>query len=152
MLKFPSKLYLLLQKADEGHGLSSPVGQTGSMSLSDIISWLPCGKAFKVHDMDAFTQLILPHEFGSMTSFRSFRRQLNLYGIKKQLKSHTLRRDLQNEDSEDASLVDTASLGDSSRSTLSQKERLGKLMATCTVVGDFVGREGPHAGSSTQYP
>ena len=125
MLKFPSKLYRLLQRAETSESGSS-TGDTADFKLSDIISWLPCGKAFKIHDPEAFSQLVLPGEFGGMNSFRSFRRQLNLYGIKKQLQSHTLRRADPRNDSGDSS-SDASSFGDSSRSTLSQKERLGKF-------------------------
>lgn len=40
-----------------------------------IISWLPDGKAFKIHDPEAFTQVILKRYF-RQTMFKSFTRQL----------------------------------------------------------------------------
>jgi hypothetical protein len=67
-LGFPYRLYGLLEEAQK----------TG---FQDIISWLPCGTAFKVHDADAFEDYIIPSRF-DMTKYKSFQRQLNLYSIK----------------------------------------------------------------------
>jgi len=74
--KFPARLHRLLDHVSQDPRLSA------------IVSWLPGGKAFKIHDPKTFTEVILPLHFTGMSSFKSFRRQLNLYGIKKQLKSH----------------------------------------------------------------
>ena len=49
--------------------------------FEDVISWLPGGKAFKIHSRLAFETKVMPVYFPSMTSYKSFRRQLNLYGI-----------------------------------------------------------------------
>jgi hypothetical protein len=43
-----------------------------------IISWQN-ETLFKVHDVDAFSKLIMPRYFKSQTRYRSFQRQLNLY-------------------------------------------------------------------------
>ena len=63
---FPQKLYELLQRS----------------SHPEIISWLPDGKSFKIHKKDDFEQFILSEYFGGM-KFRSFQRQLHLYGFAK---------------------------------------------------------------------
>jgi len=49
--------------------------------LDDIVSWLPDGKSFKIHSQIGFEQSIMPLYFSGMSSYKSFRRQLNLYGI-----------------------------------------------------------------------
>lgn len=43
-----------------------------------IISWLPDGDGFKVHDKEAFVEETLPIYYG-MTKYKSFIRQLGLY-------------------------------------------------------------------------
>ena len=70
---FPTKLHFILEIVSK------------DPKLSDIVSWLPCGRAFKIHDPVAFANIVLPKYFVGMHSFRSFRRQLNIYGIKKLL-------------------------------------------------------------------
>jgi len=65
---FPHKMYDLLED----------VGRKG---LDDIVSWLPDGKSFKIHDQVRFEQSIMTMYFSGMSSYKSFRRQLNLYGI-----------------------------------------------------------------------
>ncbi len=62
IILFPMKLRRLLDDAvEEGN--------------EHIISWLPNGKAFKIHDSDAFTDVILKRYF-RQTRFKSFTRQL----------------------------------------------------------------------------
>lgn len=68
---FPTKLHCLLEKSSTNE------------QLSRIVSWLPGGLAFKIHDPEAFTESVLPMYFHGMNSLRSFLRQLNLYGIRK---------------------------------------------------------------------
>jgi HSF-type DNA-binding len=59
-VQFPWKLHELLSKAeDNGH--------------ESIISWLPGGKAFKVHNKMDFTTKILPTLFNA-TKYKSFQR------------------------------------------------------------------------------
>ena len=72
---FPTKLHCFLEMS------------SNDPKLSSIVSWLPCGTAFKIHDPVDFANFVLPKYFGGMHSVRSFHRQLNLYGIKKRLKS-----------------------------------------------------------------
>jgi len=65
---FPHKMYDLLEDVER-------------KGLSDIVSWLPDGKSFKIHSQSAFEETIMPRYFSGMSSYKSFRRQLNLYGI-----------------------------------------------------------------------
>jgi hypothetical protein len=65
---FPHKMYDLLEDVER-------------KGLDDIVSWLPGGKSFKIHSQIGFEQSIMPLYFSGMSSYKSFRRQLNLYGI-----------------------------------------------------------------------
>jgi hypothetical protein len=47
---------------------------------ASIVSWLPDGKAFKVHQTDDFVKKIVPLYF-KQRQFKSFQRQLHLYGF-----------------------------------------------------------------------
>lgn len=62
---FPIKLHLCLTEIKKA-------------GLEHIVSWMPHGRAFKVHDKDAFVKSVLPRFF-SQSSYESFQRQLNLY-------------------------------------------------------------------------
>jgi hypothetical protein len=65
---FPGKLHQLLQDAaKEGY--------------DDVISWLPDGKSFQVHDTIKFADQIMPRYFGS-SKYRSFQKNLNLWQFK----------------------------------------------------------------------
>ena len=68
-LQFPSKLFGLLKSVD-------------SLGLEHIVSWRPHGISFQVHDPDLFKALVLP-EFFKATKYRSFQRQLNVWGFKR---------------------------------------------------------------------
>jgi HSF-type DNA-binding len=76
--KFPLKLHDFLEYA------------TSDEKLSSIVSWLPDGRSFNVHDQVLFTKLVIPKYFGGMCHYRSFRRQLNLYGINKKIVQHSI--------------------------------------------------------------
>ena len=65
--KFPCKLYHMLDDVER-------------RGLTDIVSWDPDGMCFRVHDPNAFVEQILPQYF-KKSKFRSFQRQLNLYGF-----------------------------------------------------------------------
>ena len=67
-LPFPSKLHVLLERSE--------VCGTGG-----IVSWLPDGKSFKVHDTITFTDKIMCSYF-SQTKYNSFRRQCYIYGFR----------------------------------------------------------------------
>jgi hypothetical protein len=47
---------------------------------SKIVSWLPDGETFKVHDPQGFTKKIIPSWF-KHKCYKSFQRQLHLYGF-----------------------------------------------------------------------
>ena len=66
--KFPCRLHRMLDNAE-------------SEKFDHIVSWLKCGKAFAIHDKDEFMKRVIPLYFPRMTSYKSFRRQLSLYGI-----------------------------------------------------------------------
>lgn len=68
-MAFPSKLYAMLEDA-EGQGFTC------------VVSWQPGGRSFNVHDQQSFSNSIMQAYF-SQTKFKSFQRQLNIYGWKK---------------------------------------------------------------------
>lgn len=66
-VQFPWKLHILLEEAEmKGH--------------DKVVSWLPNGLGFKVHDKDAFAEEVMPHYFSS-NKFKTFQRNLNLWGF-----------------------------------------------------------------------
>ena len=65
--RFPFKLHQMLIQAEmEGN--------------ASIVSWLPNGKAFKVHNKPSFVENILPYVFKT-NKYKSFQRNLNLWGF-----------------------------------------------------------------------
>lgn len=66
--KFPTKLFKILELSD-------------ASGYSSIISWLPHGRAFKIHDQKLFKEHIMKKYF-FQTKFESFKRQLYVYGFK----------------------------------------------------------------------
>jgi len=80
-LRFPWKLHLLLERCEYEHQQKRIAAVTDNSPVLDMpISWLPCGKAFKVHDKERFVQEIMPSFFGTQ-SFKTFQRNLNLWGF-----------------------------------------------------------------------
>eukprot|EP00984_Skeletonema_dohrnii_P028380 scaffold18361_cov96-Skeletonema_dohrnii-CCMP3373.AAC.2 len=71
---FPSKLYEMLESVD-------------SLDFSHIVSWLPHGRSFQVKDRTQFMDLVVP-KFFKATKYRSFQRQLNLWGFSRIVKGH----------------------------------------------------------------
>mmetsp|Transcript_9906 Transcript_9906/g.28081 ORF Transcript_9906/g.28081 Transcript_9906/m.28081 type:complete len:557 (-) Transcript_9906:251-1921(-) len=67
---FPWRLHEVLEAADHD-------------GFSHIISWLPGDFAFKVHDARAFEAHVIPKYLASMTQYKSFLRQLNLYNFQR---------------------------------------------------------------------
>mmetsp|Transcript_18564 Transcript_18564/g.26401 ORF Transcript_18564/g.26401 Transcript_18564/m.26401 type:complete len:271 (+) Transcript_18564:61-873(+) len=70
--QFPTKLYEMLEIVD-------------SLGLSHTVSWLPHGRSFQVKDPDQFMDLVVP-QFFKATKYRSFQRQLNLWGFQRIVK------------------------------------------------------------------
>lgn len=66
-LRFPFQLHDMLQDAPK-------------KGFEDVISWLPSGKSFKIHDQTLFQSSILPAYF-SMRKYKSFQRQLHWYAF-----------------------------------------------------------------------
>mmetsp|Transcript_28957 Transcript_28957/g.53464 ORF Transcript_28957/g.53464 Transcript_28957/m.53464 type:complete len:261 (+) Transcript_28957:96-878(+) len=66
---FPSKLYEMLEYVEQ-------------MGLCDVISWLPHGRAFKIHNKDMFMSHVAKRFFKA-TKLRSIHRQMNLWGYKR---------------------------------------------------------------------
>jgi hypothetical protein len=52
--------------------------EAGIEGFSSIVSWLPDGNSFKVHDQKAFVSQIMPLYF-KQTQYKSFLRQLNIW-------------------------------------------------------------------------
>jgi hypothetical protein len=50
-----------------------------------ILSWLPGGRSFRIHDRAEFTAKILPKYYSNRLQIRSFMRQLNLYGFERNI-------------------------------------------------------------------
>jgi len=66
---FPIKLHKILERSDiDGY--------------SDVVSWLPHGRAFKIHNAKAFVSQVMPHYF-YISKITSFVRQLSIYGFRK---------------------------------------------------------------------
>lgn len=65
---FPFKLFVVLEHA------------TDSDDCNHVVSWIQDGRAFAIHDRDLFLKHIVPRFF-KQTKFRSFTRQLNLWGF-----------------------------------------------------------------------
>lgn len=65
---FPFKMYDLLEDAE-------------TYGFEDAVSWTCNGTAFKIHNRRSFEKQIMPRYFPNMNSYKSFRRQLNFYGI-----------------------------------------------------------------------
>jgi hypothetical protein len=66
-MHFPWKLHELLEETGKGH--------------STVVSWLPGGKAFKVHKKEYFCDQLMPAFFNS-SKYKTFQRSLNLWGFK----------------------------------------------------------------------
>jgi hypothetical protein len=62
--------------------LQEMLTEVAAQGRCDIVSWLPDGKAFKVHKVSTFVSEILPSYF-KQTKYKSFQRQLNLWGFER---------------------------------------------------------------------
>ena len=70
---FPQKLFKLLKQSE-------------SSGYSHVISWLPHGRAFRIHDENLFEQHYL---LNKESKLESFKRQLYVYGFRKIKKGNT---------------------------------------------------------------
>jgi hypothetical protein len=71
--KFPVLLFRMLQTESSS---------SANDHDHDVVSWSPKGTSFMIRNTEAFTERILPRYFGkTATKYRSFQRQLNLYGF-----------------------------------------------------------------------
>jgi hypothetical protein len=52
-----------------------------SSGSQNIVSWQPHGKAFRVHQPEVFARTIIPRYFSRQTQYKSFQRQLHIYGF-----------------------------------------------------------------------
>jgi hypothetical protein len=48
---------------------------------ASIVSWQPHGKAFRVHQPEVFARTVMPRYFRGQTKYKSFQRQLHIYGF-----------------------------------------------------------------------
>jgi hypothetical protein len=69
VVPFPYRLHKMLSDVD-------------SRGDSSIVSWMPDGLHFKVHDPQRFVETIIPSAF-KQKSLKSFQRQLHLYGFQR---------------------------------------------------------------------
>ena len=72
--RFPEKLYRLLV-------------ETAENKLDHIVSFTPSGRAFSIHDPDAFMDEIVPRYF-TLSSLTSFKRQLHLYDFSRAIEGN----------------------------------------------------------------
>lgn len=70
-MPFPWKLHHMLEEAENPES-----------GFSNIVSWLPDGKAFKIYDQDVFVDTIMKTYF-NQSKIKSFTRQLYIYGFLK---------------------------------------------------------------------
>ena len=68
---FPWKLHEMLERSEPE-------------SFDHIVSWVPSGNGFKVHNPQAFVKEILPRYF-RQTKYKSFQRQCNIWGFERWL-------------------------------------------------------------------
>lgn len=71
VVPFPWRLHQMLEDIEKA-------GEDG------IVSWLPDGQHFQVHNPQLFVQRIIP-KFFKQKSYKSFQRQLHLYGFQRVL-------------------------------------------------------------------
>ncbi|OEU18288.1 hypothetical protein FRACYDRAFT_236565 [Fragilariopsis cylindrus CCMP1102] len=76
-LSFPETLHRILDDVADGN-----VCMTSSSAASEMISWEEMGKGFRIYQPKPFNEMILSKYARRKTKYRSFQRQLNIYGFK----------------------------------------------------------------------
>jgi hypothetical protein len=57
--------------------------EMATLGGENIVSWQPHGKAFRVHQPEVFASTVMPRYFKQQTKYKSFQRQLHLYGFRR---------------------------------------------------------------------
>lgn len=63
------------------HGMLDQINDTNVDCEGSIVSWMPFGTSFKIHNPEAFESRIIPKYFPNQGKYKSFRRQLQYYGF-----------------------------------------------------------------------
>lgn len=74
VVPFPWRLHQMLEEIEQG-------------GEAQIVSWLPDGQHFQVHNPQLFVQKVIP-KFFKQKSYKSFQRQLHLYGFQRETDGH----------------------------------------------------------------
>jgi hypothetical protein len=74
VVPFPWRLHQMLEDIEK-------------MGDESVVSWLPDGNHFQVHNPQLFMQRVIP-KFFKQKSYKSFQRQLHLYGFQRVLEGH----------------------------------------------------------------
>jgi hypothetical protein len=56
------------------------LAEMAAVGGESIVSWQPHGTAFRVHQPDVFSRMVMPRYF-NQTKYKSFQRQLHIYGF-----------------------------------------------------------------------
>eukprot|EP00980_Cylindrotheca_fusiformis_P021347 scaffold8235_cov113-Cylindrotheca_fusiformis.AAC.1 len=78
VVPFPWRLHQMLEETERE-------SRQGIELTTNVVSWLPDGLHFRVHDSKAFMTRVVPRYF-KQKSYKSFQRQLHIYGFKRVLK------------------------------------------------------------------
>ena len=70
-MSFPMKLHALLEDAENE-----------ANDFSHVVSWLPGGKAFKIHKPEEFCDGLMEEYFQKKSKFKSFTRQVSDYNTR----------------------------------------------------------------------
>ena len=55
--------------------------EMATIGEESIVSWLPHGKAFRVHQPEVFARTVMQRYFSKQTKYKSFQRQLHVYNF-----------------------------------------------------------------------
>jgi hypothetical protein len=57
------------------------LAEMATVGDGSVVSWQPHGKAFRVHQPEVFARTVMPRYFKQQTKYKSFQRQLHMYGF-----------------------------------------------------------------------